>query len=121
RHRLREAEEQREITVNALFLEPLGGANALPRAADLDQHALAIDARALVKLDELPRLVDRPLDVEAVARVDLRRDAAGDELQDLGAEVHRELVHEALGACFGVRRSLAGERDRVLDERPILR
>ena len=46
---LGKAEEQRQVAVDALFLEPLGGADAFPGRGDLDQDALAIDAVGLVE------------------------------------------------------------------------
>jgi hypothetical protein len=36
-----QTEQQRQVAVNALTLEHLGGADAFPRRGDLDQDALA--------------------------------------------------------------------------------
>jgi hypothetical protein len=85
---LTEAEEEREVAVDALALELARGLDALPRRGDLDQHALLLDADALVERDERLGLGDRAGLVEGEARVDLGRDAAGDDLEDLRAEVH---------------------------------
>ena len=40
-----QAEEQRQVAVDAFLLQHFGGANALPGGSDLDQHAVAADAR----------------------------------------------------------------------------
>ena len=42
--RLDEREQQREVAVDALALQHLGGADALPGRGELDQDALAADA-----------------------------------------------------------------------------
>ena len=112
--RLGEAEQQRQVAVDALVLELLGGPDALPGAGDLDQDALAVDARLLVHADQLAGLGQGALGVEAEAGIDLGRDAAGDDLEDLAAEVDEQLVHERLGArglvAGGVARRVAGPR-----------
>ena len=122
RHRLREAEEQRQVAVNAFALELGGGANAFPRAADLDQDALARDAGLLVQADQLARLGDGAGGVEAQSRIDFRRDAAGHDLQDLAAEVDGQAIHERFGARrFRDAGSAIGIGERGFDQRPILR
>ena len=45
---------------------------------------------------ELPRLFDRRASVEAETGIDFRRDAAGDDLQDLAAEIHEDPVDVAV-------------------------
>ena len=66
-----------------------------------------VDAGRLVLADELARLVDGRLGVEREARVDLGRDAAGDDLEDPQAELDAEAVdgrlHDGLGARAGAR------------------
>ena len=79
------------------LLELLGGADAFPGAGDLDQDPLAVDAGLLVQADQPAGLGDGRLGVEAEAGVDLGRDAARDDLEDLAAEVDEQLVHERLG------------------------
>ncbi len=68
RHRLSEAEEQRQVAVDALLLEDSAAAlDAFPGARDLDQHALAA-APALARRASISsaRLLDAwPLGVEA--------------------------------------------------------
>ena len=48
-HGLREAEQQRQVAVDAFAFQHLGGADAFPGGGDLDQHALAADARGFVQ------------------------------------------------------------------------
>ena len=83
RHRLREAEEQRQVAVDALAFQLLGGLDALPGAAELDQHPLPVHARGLVEPDQLARLGDGGVGVEAEPRIHFGGHAAGDDLQDL--------------------------------------
>ncbi|MDB6147073.1 MAG: putative transaldolase, partial [Spartobacteria bacterium] len=42
---------QSKIAINALFLELLGGVNALPSGGDLDQHPLGPNALLFIELD----------------------------------------------------------------------
>ncbi len=93
-HGLREAEEQRHVRAHALLLERLGRADALPGRGELDEHALLADALLRVERDDAARARQRARRVEAEARVDLGRDVARHELQDLAAEVHGELVED---------------------------
>ena len=43
-----QAEEQRKVAVDAFLLKDFGGADALPGGGDLDQDAVAADARMVV-------------------------------------------------------------------------
>ena len=86
RNRLGEAEEQSQVAVDAFFLQPLGGADALPGAGDLDQNALTADAFRLVQRDEFTGLGDGALGIEAQARGDFGGYAAGNHLQNLAPE-----------------------------------
>ncbi len=119
-HGLGEAEKQGEVAVNALALELFGGANALPGAADLDQHTIARHPVRLVEGDQLPRLGDAAVRIEAQARVNLRRHTARDDVQNLSAEGHRELIHERFDTRPLVAGDTLGRRARGLDERPVL-
>ena len=78
--------------MDALLLELLGRLDALPRGGDLDEHALARDPGLLVEPDQLARLVDRGRRVVREARVDLGRDAARHDLEDVQAELDRQPI-----------------------------
>lgn len=107
---LLEAEQEGEVAVDALLLEGARGLDALPRRGDLDEDALLGDADLLVELDEVLGLGGRcgnrvscvqaglprkerthlglgALGVEREGRVDLGRDAAGNNVEDLLAEL----------------------------------
>ena len=119
-HGLREAEQQRQVAVDAVALEALGSADALPGARDLDEHAVARDAGGFVELDQPARLDLGRLGVEAEPRVHLRRDAPGDQLQDAAAEAHEQVVDDLAEA--GVRVSARRRRrDGLVDDRPVAR
>ena len=64
-------EDSSDRTVVAL--KDLGGLDALPGGAKLDEHALLVDAVVLVKLHELKCLLDRALLVEGEPGVDLEK------------------------------------------------
>src|SRR5207344_3353522 len=115
------AEEQREVTVNALALQRLSRLDAFPGAADLDQDPLTVDARSAIQLDQRARLVDGAGGIEAEARVDLGRDASGNQLQNLQAEIHGQLVHEDRGLGGAVRALLGGMRGGLLHQAAVLR
>lgn len=95
---LAEREEKGEVAVDTLnSLEVLGSLDTLPSGGDLDENALLGDAGILVKTDDLLGLGDGGLLVEGETGIDLGRDTAGDDLQDLDTKVDEELVQGRLG------------------------
>ena len=85
-------EQQRQVAVDALLLQDLGGADALPGGGDLDQDALAGDAARRVGGDDGARLVDRRRRVEGEVGVHLGRDAARHDAGELRPEGDGEPV-----------------------------
>lgn len=65
------------------------GLNTFPGRCDLDEDALPLDAHGLVERDELLRLLLRALLVEGQTCINLGRYAAGDNLQNLLAELDK--------------------------------
>mmetsp|Transcript_19486 Transcript_19486/g.49006 ORF Transcript_19486/g.49006 Transcript_19486/m.49006 type:complete len:222 (+) Transcript_19486:205-870(+) len=55
RHRLALPEHQRDVAPDAIFLQGLCTADALPRAGQLDEHTLAPHAHRLVQVDDASR------------------------------------------------------------------
>ena len=94
---LGEAEEQSQIAVNAFSFEPLGGANALPGAGELDENALTADAFRLIQRDEFTGLGDAALGIEAQARGYFGGYAPRNHLQNLASEQHEEAIDKLLG------------------------
>ena len=87
---LAEAEEEGEVAVDAVVaLELARGLDALPGGRDFDEDALLLDAERPVERDELLGLGLGALLVEGQTRVDLGRDAAGDDGEDLLAELDK--------------------------------
>ena len=117
--RLREREQQRQVAVDALPLEDLRRADALPRRGDLDEDALAPDAALLVGADDPPRLVDRGRGVEGKIRIDLRRDPPGHDAGKLRAEGDGEPVAHGGRDRLGRAGLAAAPGERLLDERSI--
>ena len=119
--RLGEAEEQRQVAVDALFLEPLGGPDSLPGRGDLDQDPLAVDAVGLVEADQPARLLDRRLGVEREPGVDLGRDAAGDDLEDLLAEGDEQAIDAGLDLRVVIVALGLGRADDLLEQPAVSR
>jgi len=120
-YRLREAEQQGKVAVDAFALECLRGADALPGAGQLDQHALARDPGLGVERDQVARPGKAAIDVERQIRIDLGRDAAFGVLEDLAAEIHRELGHCCPGFALPVALRARAEGERVFNQRAVLR
>lgn len=90
---LDEGEHEGQVAVDAVLgLQDVGGLDALPGGGDLDEDALLGDADLLVEVDDVQGLVDGGLGVEGEAGVDLGGDLAGDDLQDLLAELDEEVI-----------------------------
>ena len=68
-------------------LELARSLDALPGRSNLDEDALLLDADGLVEGDQLLGLGLGRLLVEGQTGVDLSRDTAGDDLQDLLSEL----------------------------------
>jgi hypothetical protein len=124
--RLREAEQQREVAVDAVALEPLGRADAFPGGCDLDQHPVARDPRRLVQLDDAPAAGDGRVGIERRPRVDLGRYPARHDREDLGTEAHQQPVDQCLQRLAAMPRdglveqpAVLGLADRLEDQRRI--
>ena len=90
---LDEGEHEGQVAVDAVLgLQDVGSLDALPGGGDLDEDALLGDADLLVEFDDVQGLVDRGLGVEGEAGVDLGGDLAGDDLQDLLAELDEKVI-----------------------------
>ena len=85
---LSETEEESEVAVNVvLSLKLAGSLDTLPCGRNLDKNAVLGDADRLVESDELLGLRLGGLLVEGQAGIDLSGDTAGDDLEDLLAEL----------------------------------
>src|SRR5208282_4096234 len=94
RYSLGEAEEQRQVAVDAFLLQEFSRPNAFPCARNLDQDPFPRHALLFVERDELAPLGNRSGGIEAQAGRDLRRDAARDYLENFGPEQDEKLVDE---------------------------
>jgi hypothetical protein len=90
--RLDVAEQEREIAVDPLLLEDLGGPDASQVPAILIKYLLAPDAALCVSGDDLAGPRHRRLRVEGEVRVHLRRDPARHDAGELCPERDREPV-----------------------------
>jgi hypothetical protein len=75
-----------------LRLQDVGGLDTLPGGGDLDKDTVLGDALLLVELDDVKGLVDGSLGVEGPTSIDLSGDLAGDDLEDLLAELNEKVV-----------------------------
>ncbi len=89
------------IAIDALGLQLSGGFHAFPGRSELDQDVLMADAALLVERDERLRLGDHAFGIERKIGVDFGRHAAGNDLREFRAEVHRDAVrHLADGSLL---------------------
>jgi hypothetical protein len=112
--RLAEGEQQREVAVDALALQFGRGLDALPGRGDLDQHAIATHALALVERHQAARARQRGGLVEGQARVDLGADATGDVFEDLESEAHQHTVHHLVHRRTSMGLDHLGQQRRVV-------
>ena len=69
--RLSERKQEREVAVDALFLELFGGFDAFPGGSDFDQDPFAANACLFIKVDDVFRLCDGCFAIKREACVDL--------------------------------------------------
>lgn len=118
---LDQAEHEGEVAVDAVVaLQDLGGLDTLPGRGDLDENAVLGDALSLVELDDVQGLVDRGLGVKGEAGVDLGRDLAGDDLEDLLAELDQETVQRSIDLVVDRAALLLGVGNGIVDELGVL-
>jgi hypothetical protein len=87
RDRLAETKQQGQVAVNVMVPFKLArGLNTLPGGCNLDEHTVLGNTLVGVELDELHGFGLGSLLVEGQARIDLGRDTARYDLEDLGAE-----------------------------------
>lgn len=111
-----EAEEEGEVTVDVVLrLELAGGLDTLPGGGDLDEDALALDTERLVEGDEVLSLLDGGFLVERETGVNLGRDTARDNLEDLATEGDEETVGGEVELLGLVRGLLLGVLDGNVD------
>ena len=76
--------------------------------------------RAWTYIDDVESLVDRGLGVERESSIDLGGDLAGDDLQDLGAELNEEVVESRFDLGIEVTTLRLGLSNGVVDQGRIL-
>jgi hypothetical protein len=118
-----------------LRLQDLGGLDALPCRGELDEDARLIDALLLVELgllvqiwtgrcityvDNAQSLGDGGLGVEREARVDFCGDLAGDNLENLLAELDQQVVQCAVDLVLNVLSVLLAVLDSGVDQLLVL-
>ena len=101
--------------MDAFAFQLRSGADAFPGRGDLDQQALAADARGFVQRDELVCLRERGGGIEAVASIALGGDAAGDQAEDFASDRDGEAVAGIGDARVGV--IAPGFFNRGIDQR----
>ena len=56
-----------------------------------------------VKLDQLPRFVDRPLDIVRQSRVGFGRNTSGHNLENIGAELDEQVIADVFDLCLAAQ------------------
>ena len=107
-----ETKEERQVAVDVVLrLELTGGLDAFPGGGNLDEDTLALDTERLVEGDEVLGLLDGGLLVVRQTGVDLGRDTAGDDLENLDTESDEEAVGGKVELLRLVRGLLLGVLD----------
>ena len=102
------------------FCSCFGRVDPFPGGGDFDQHAFAIDPALLVKLDQLPAFVDRAFGIERKPRIGLGRDAARDDLENLAAELHEQIVDHVLDLRRAAKPAALAVGDHFLEQMTVL-
>ena len=84
--RLGKAEEQSQMAVNPLLLQPPGCTNTVLGAGELDENAVTADAFGRIKRNEFTGLFDAAFGIEAQTSGDLRGHTPRDRLQSLASK-----------------------------------
>jgi hypothetical protein len=114
-------EHKSQVAVDAvLVLQLARSLDTLPGGGKLDQHARLVDADALVQVDDVQGLVNGSLLVERQRGIDLGGNLAGDDLEDLLAELDQQHVHGSLNLAVDVTTVLLTELDGGIDELGVL-
>lgn len=66
-------------------------------------------------------LVHTLLSAEGESSIDFCRDLAGNDLEDLGAELHKEVIKGGVDLLVNVLAMVLAILDRLVDERSVLR
>ena len=104
--RLREREQQGQVTVDTLFFQLLCRADTLPGRSQFDQDTIVADARIVVQFDQTFCFRDRRFGVVGETCVYFGRDTARNQFQDLETDVHGQFissVHNLLRAVVALR------------------
>ena len=118
---LGKTEEERQVAVDVVVtLELAGSLDTLPSGGNLDQDALPLDANRLVKCDKVLGLGNSSLLVERKTGVNLGRDTARDDLEDLRAELDEETVSSVGDLLLLVTALLLGVLDGNVNQTGVL-
>lgn len=103
---LDKGEKQSQVNVDAVLgLKLTGSLDTLPGRGNLDENSVLLNTLGLVKINDLKGLLDGGILVKGDASINLGRDTARDNLQDLRAKLDKENVQSSL--------SLLGKRARA--------
>ena len=112
--------------MNAALLQLFGGLNPFPGGRHLDQYPVNVNAFGLVQRNQAFAARHGGGGVKAQARIDLGRDPARNQRQDLAAKAHQQPVHDlvqrpVLEAPHGVQqqRCVIGFLHRLQNQRRI--
>ncbi len=121
RTRLREGEQQRQVTVDAFFFQLFGCTNALPGGRQLDQDTIVADTRIIVEFNDTFCFGDRRFGVIRQTRVNFGRNTPRHQLQDLQANIHRQLIGRVNNLLRAVAALLFRPGDSIVNQLTIFR
>src|SRR5882762_2029811 len=107
--------------MGAFLLKKFGCMNALPGARDLDEDTFARHTLLFIQGDELAGFGNRPRSIEAQASCDLRRDAAGNHLENLPSEQDEKTINKLGRHFFVTTPTLQGKFGSLFYQVPVHR
>lgn len=118
---LDKGEHEGQVAVDAVLrLQDVGGLDTLPGGGDLDKNTVLGDALLLVELDDVKGLVDGSLGVEGEPGINLSGDLAGDDLEDLLAELNEKVVEGSVDLLIKSLALLLALLDGSVDQAGVL-
>lgn len=114
-------EHEGQVGVDAVVaLQDLSGLDTLPGGGNLDQDTVLGDALGLVQVNDVQGLVDGGLGVEGQLGVNLGGDTAGNNVQDLAAELNQQVVEGDLDLLVDGAGGLLADGNGIVNQLGVL-
>ncbi len=118
---LRKRKQQRQVAVNAFFLQLFRRTNAFPGGGNLDQHAGAGNTLILIQANQLAGFLNRSLSIKRQTRIHFSGNTARHVFQHFTANRHNQTVGSFFDLHGGIRREMFRLRNHGFQQRRIFR